>query len=186
MSEFHTKQALQTRERAFEDAWIVYQRNVIGLSVAAICVLAAAEPIKLGDGSLSPQGGIGRPLAQSTVYGRLADARDQFRDEYMRRPILDAIMEEDDRLEHLAAMHMQDARAAKVGTVTRGNALDRYLRTLESRRKLLGIDRPQQVEITHTVEHDDPATTKLRAAMVAAKAKMDADLAEAQEVEDDA
>jgi hypothetical protein len=179
------RQALQTREAAAATAWAVYQRNVMGISVAAICTLAASEAIRREDGSFDPRGGIGRPLAQSTVYRWMAEAREQFRDEYIKRPILDMIMEEDDRLEHLAAVHMADARAADVGTDKRAKSLDSYLRTLESRRKLLGIDRPQQVEITHDVKHDDPATTKLKAAMQAAQARRDEMLAQVQQDDDE-
>lgn len=177
------RQALQTRERAAATAWAVYQRNIRKLSLAAICALAAAEPIRGNDGSYSFDAGLGRGLAKTTLHTWLTEARDQFRDEYIKRPILDMIMEEDDRLEQLAAEVAVVMGAATPGSKGWFEAYDRHLRTLESRRKLLGIDRPQQVEITHTVEHDDPATMKLKAAMVAAKAKMDADLAEAQEVE---
>jgi hypothetical protein len=174
------RQSLQTRERAAMTAWAVYQRNVRQLSLAAICALAASEAIRSEtDGSYSTDGGLSRPLAISTLYGWLTEARDQFRDEYIKRPILDMIMEEDERLEHLASIHMTDARNADIGTDKRAKALDSYLRTLESRRKLLGLDRPQQIEVTHEVaQHDDPASTKLKKAMEAAQARRDEMLAE--------
>lgn len=147
----------------------------------AICALAASEPIQRNDGSYDFDHGLGRPLAKTTLHRWLTEAREQFRDEYVKRPILDMLMEEDDRLEHLAAEAAVVMAAAVPGSKGWFEAYDRHLRTLESRRKLLGIDRPQQVEITHNVEqHDDPATTKLREAMINAKAKMDADLAAAQ------
>lgn len=174
------RQALQTREAAASSAWVVYQRNVVGLSVAAICVLAASEPMRLEDGRYDFAHGLGRPLAQSTCYLWLKQAREQFRDEYLKRPVLDMLMEEDERLEHLAAIHMSDARNAEIGTDKRAKALDSYLRTLESRRKLLGIDRPQQVEVVHdVVQHDDPASAKLRAAMEKAAERREAQVAEA-------
>jgi hypothetical protein len=178
-------QALQTREAAAVSAWVVYQRNVRNLSIAAICVLAGSEPIRREDGSYSFDGGIGRQLAQSTAYRYLKEAREQFRDEYVKRPILDMLMEEDDRLEHLAAIHMADARAADVGTDKRAKALDSYLRTLESRRKLLGIDRPQQIEVTTSTGHDDPATVKMKAALVEAQKRKDAALAHIQADDDE-
>lgn len=179
-------QALQTREAAFVTAWVLYQRNVVGLSIMAICVLAGSDPIRGDDGSYANEGGIGRQLAKSTVYAYLKDARDQFRDEYVKRPILDMIMEEDDRLEHLADTSMQALRSAEAGSPQWFAAYDRHLRTLESRRKLLGIDRPQQVDVRHeVVEHDDPATTKLKAALVAAQARKEADLAVVMHEDDD-
>jgi hypothetical protein len=180
-------QALQTREAAAMTAWVVYQRNIVGLSILAICTLAAEDPIRRDDGAYEYHGGLGRPLAKSTVYRWLAEAREQFRDEYIKRPILDMIMEEDERLEHLAAMHMTDARNAEVGTDKRGKSLDSYLRVLESRRKLLGIDRPQQIEVQHTdAGPADAATSKLNAAMAAAKAKRDEMLASASRETDEA
>lgn len=172
------RQALQTREAAAATAWAVYQRNVRNLSLAAICTLAASEPIRGNDGSYGFDGGLGRPLAKTTLHRWLMEAREQFRDEYVKRPILDMLMEEDDRLEHLAAMHMADARAADVGTDKRAKSLDSYLRTLESRRKLLGIDRPQQIEVTTTTEHDDPATVKMKAALADAARRKEAALAD--------
>lgn len=164
------RQALQTREAAAATAWVVYQRNVVGLSIAAICVLAASEPIRREDSGYSIEGGLGRPLAQSTVYRWLAEAREQFREEYIKRPILDMVQEEDERLEHLAAMWMTEARSLDVGTDGRARALDKYLRVLESRRKLLGLDQPTKVQ----VEGDraaDPAATEV-AAMEARAAEL--------------
>lgn len=176
------RQSLQTVERAAATAWAVYQRNVRQLSLAAICALAAAEAIRSDDGSYSVDGGLGRPLATSTLHGWLAEAREQFRDEYIKRPIIDMIQEEDERLEHLAAQWAAEAQqyAARIaervaqqaalglpvdipaGWITaRHNALDRHLRVLESRRKLLGIDRPVKVEVedkrTEVVPDDELA-----------------------------
>lgn len=176
------RQALQTREAAAATAWVVYQRNVRNLSLMALCALAAAAPIRREDGSYDPEGGLGRPLAKSTAHRWLMDARDQFRDEYVKRPILDMLMEEDDRLENLAAKHAVTMDSFEPGTKGWFEASDRYLRTLESRRKLLGIDRPQQVEVrVEQTDHDDPASTKLKAAMAEAKARRDALLDAARE-----
>jgi hypothetical protein len=173
------RQALQSREAAAMSAWVVFQRNVARLSIAAICALAAMEPIRREDGSFDPRGGLGRPLAQSTTYRWLAQAREQFRDEYLRRPVLDMVMEEDDRLEHLAAEWANEARMLPLGSARRFDALDRYLRVLESRRKLLGLDQPTRLEVVAEVtNHDDPASTRLAEAMADAKARRDAILAE--------
>lgn len=174
------RQALQTREAAAATAWAVYQRNVRKLSLAAICALAASEPIRGNDGSYDFDAGLGRPLAKTTLHRWLTEAREQFRDEYIKRPVLDMLMEEDDRLEHLAAEYAVVMASAEPGSAGWYNASDRYLRTLESRRKLLGIDRPQQVEVTHdVVQHDDPASAKLRAAMEKAAERREAQVAEA-------
>lgn len=174
------RQALQTRERAAMTAWAVYQRNVARLSLAAICALAELEPMRSNvDGSYNPAGGLGKPLAKSTLHGWLADARDQFRDDYIRRPVLDMVMEEDDRLEHLAAETAQVIRFSEPGSPRWQAAFDRHLRTLESRRKLLGLDQPVRVEVTADVTtHDDPASTKLAEAMTEAKQRRDALMAE--------
>lgn len=181
------RQALQTRERAAMTAWAVYQRNVRKLSLAAICALAGSAPMRMDDGSFAFDGGLGKPLAKSTLHLWLSEARDQFRDEYIKRPILDMIMEEDDRLEHLAAEYAAAMSSTEAGSNQWFNASDRYLRTLESRRKLLGLDRPQQIEVTHEVaQHDDPASTKLKKAMEAAQARRDEMLAEVNDEGDNA
>lgn len=175
------RQALQTREAAAATAWAVYQRNVRKLSLAAICALAGSAPMRRDDGSYGYDGGLGRPLAKSTLHTWLTQARDQFRDEYIKRPILDMIMEEDDRLEHLAAEFAVVMSKSEPASPQWFAAADRHLRTLESRRKLLGIDRPQQVEVTHTDgTHDDPATVKLKLAMEKAAARTEAMKAEVQ------
>jgi hypothetical protein len=172
-------QALQTREAALASAWVVFQRNVARLSIAAICALAAQEPKRREDGSYDPAGGLGRPLAQSTTYRYLAEARAQFRKEYLERPVLDMIQEEDERLEHLAAEWAHEARRLPEGSAGRHNALDRYLRVLESRRKLLGLDQPVRVEVTADITtHDDPASAKLAEAMNDAKRRRDELMAE--------
>jgi hypothetical protein len=160
-------------------AWVVFQRNVARLSIAAICALAAQEPIRREDGSYAPTGGLGRPLAQSTTYRWLAEARESFREEYLKRPVIDMIQEEDDRLEHLAAEWAHEARQLPAGSARRFDALDRYLRVLESRRKLLGLDQPVRVELTADItSHDDPASTKLAEAMADAKRRRDELMAE--------
>jgi hypothetical protein len=173
------RQALQTREAAAATAWAVYQRNVRNLSLAAICALAASEPIRGNDGSYGFDGGLGRPLAKTTLHRWLTEAREQFRDEYVKRPILDMLMEEDDRLEHLASKAAVLMDASVPGSKQWFESFDRHLRTLESRRKLLGIDRPQQIEVTQTSAHDDPATTRLKQALQAAEARKQAQMAEA-------
>lgn len=185
MSEYDTKKSIQTRERAAEDAWLVFQRNVMMLSVAAIMELAKLDAIRLEDGSLAHHGGIGRSISHQTVYTRLNDARKQYADEFIKRPILDVVMEEDDRLEHLAMIHMNDARTADIGTDKRAKSLDAYLKVLESRRKLLGIDRPMKLEVVDsTTDHDDPASVKLKAAMQAAVERRDQMLADANQDDD--
>lgn len=182
------RQALQTRERAAMTAWAVYQRNVGRLSLAAICALAELEPMRSNtDGSFSVQGGLGRPLAKTTLHGWLTEAREQFRDEYIKRPILDMVMEEDDRLEHLAAETAQVIRTSEPGSSRWQAAFDRHLRTLESRRKLLGLDRPQRIELTDGgAVHTDPATVALKAALEAAQRRRDeayADIATEEELD---
>jgi hypothetical protein len=172
-------QALQTREAALVSAWVVFQRNVARLSIAAICALAAQEPKRRDDGAYDPSGGLGRPLAKSTTYRYLAEARESFREEYLKRPVLDMVMEEDERLEHLAAETAQVIRMSEPGSPRWQAAYDRHLRTLESRRKLLGLDQPVRVEVTAEVTtHDDPASAKLAEAMADAKARRDELMAE--------
>lgn len=180
------RQALQSRERAAMTAWAVYQRNVARLSLAAICALAAMEPIRSDDGSYGFGGGLGKPLAKSTLHHWLTEARDQFRDEYIKRPIIDMIQEEDERLEHLAAEWANEARMLPAGSARRFDALDRYLRVLESRRKLLGLDQPTRVEVIDPGVHGDPASTKLTEAMREAAARRDALLASIRGDTDDA
>jgi hypothetical protein len=137
------------------------------------------EPIRRDDGSYAPQAASGGPVAQSTVYRWLAEARESVPDEYLRRPVIDMVMEEDDRLEHLAAEWAHEARRLPEGSPRRHNALDRYLRVLESRRKLLGLDQPVRVELTADItSHDDPASTKLAEAMADAKRRRDELMAE--------
>jgi hypothetical protein len=189
------RRAILTRERAFEDAWITYQNVVNKLSPNRIAQLAVIAAVRLADGSFSHDAGLGKHIAERTIRWRLAERREQLVEDLIARPITDMIAEELQALEEEQAWWATMSRPIiqqYVGgqmeitpnfLAVRVKARENLLRVMESRRKLLGIDRPQQVEITHTVEHDDPATTKLRAAMVAAKAKMDADLAEAQEVE---
>lgn len=172
-------QALQSREAALASAWVVFQRNVARLSIAAICSMAAWEPKRREDGSFDPAGGLGRPLAQSTAYRWLAEARESFRDEYLRRPVLDMVMEEDERLEQLAAEAAQVMRMSEPGSPRWQAAFDRHLRTLESRRKLLGIDQPTRIEVVGEVTvHDDPASAKLAEAMTDAKERRDRLMAE--------
>lgn len=177
------RQALQSREAAAATAWAVYQRNVRNLSLAAICALAASEPIRGNDGSYGFDGGLGRPLAKTTLHRWLMEAREQFRDEYVKRPILDMLMEEDDRLEHLAAQYAITMQQAEPASAAWFNASDRYLRTLESRRKLLGIDRPQQVEV-RVESSDDDRPDPVKEAMKRAALRRDAQLAEARDGED--
>jgi hypothetical protein len=172
-------QALQTAEIANASAWAVYQRNVARLSLAAICALAAMEPMRREDGSYDINGGLGRPLAKSTLHRWLTEARESFRDEYLRRPLIDMVQEEDDRLEHLAAESAQVIRMSEPGSPKWQAAFDRHLRTLESRRKLLGLDQPTRIEVTAEVTtHDDPASAKLAEAMADAKRRRDELMAE--------
>lgn len=171
--------ALQTREAALISAWIVWQRNVARLSIAAIVALATTDAIRKDDGTYGYAGGLGRPIARSTVYRYLSEWRESFREEYLKRPVLDMVQEEDERLEHLAAELAHVMRTSEPGGAKWLNASDRYLRVLESRRKLLGIDQPTRVEVvTGTGEHDDPASAQLAEAMREAAARRDALLAD--------
>jgi hypothetical protein len=161
-------------------AWVVFQRNVARLSIAAICALAAQEPIRRDDGSYAPTGGLGRPLAQSTdlpLAGRGARV--------VPRGVPQAA-----RHRHgpgggrppRAPRRRVGARGSPLpeGSPPRHNALDRYLRVLESRRKLLGLDQPVRVELTADItSHDDPASTKLAEAMADAKQRRDELMADA-------
>jgi hypothetical protein len=159
-------------------AWVVFQRNVARLSIAAICALAAQEPKRRDDGGYDPAGGLGRPLAKSTTYRYLAEARESFREEYLKRPVSTWSWRRTTGSSTSPPRWAQVIRSAR-GAPRWQAAFDRHLRTLESRRKLLGLDQPVRVELTADItSHDDPASTKLAEAMADAKQRRDELMAE--------
>jgi hypothetical protein len=197
----HARKALITRERAFEDSWITYQATVNKLSPYRIAQLAVVAAVRLADGSFDLNAGLGKHIAERTVRWRLSERREQVVEDMINRPLVDMIAEEMQALDEEQAWWARASMSTSTWVIDpeaeggdlvevsipfkdRMTARAQLLRVMESKRKLLGIDRPQQVEVTHElVEHDDPATTKLKAAMEAAKAKMTADLAQVQDEE---
>jgi hypothetical protein len=90
------------------------------------------------------------------------------------------LMEEDDRLENLAAKHAVTMDSFEPGTKGWFEASDRYLRTLESRAEA-ARHRPAAADRGHHDNgHDDPATVKMKAALAEAQKRKDAALADIQ------
>lgn len=179
MTRRDTAKALITRERAAEDAWIVYQSRVNRLSSARIAELALLAAIRLADGTFDPGGGLGKRIAERTVAWRLSERREDVVHDMIQRPLMDMIAEEVEALDEEIAwwatmsrtvvMEADEETGQIVGRPNplkaRHNARTNLLRVMESKRKLLGLDQPARVDVRAEVVHTDPATTQLAAAL---------------------
>ena len=148
MARGDAKTSLLTRERAFEDAWIFQMRDVRLYSTADIARLTVVAAIRLADGSFSLDGGLGKALSERTVLWRLSELRDAVTEEFVKQPLERILYERHLELQRVMSMFAEEARIST--GKARLDALAGYVRTQESERKLLGIDRPQQVEVKHT------------------------------------